>query len=281
MEKVVCFGAGGGVIKLKNEIKKQFKIIGYTDNDNQRWGEYIDNIKIFSPDEAIRLDYDYIVITSIPGLEPIRQQLLKMGITKGKIITSYVELPIEARKTFLKSLSLFDLVYPKEASCAEVGVFEGEFAKYINEYFPSRRLHLFDTFEGFDQRDIDRENNKNKRKQKGVYGNTSVDLVMNKMMYPYNVYIHKGYFPDTVYGGGTSEKYCFVNLDLDLYLPTYEGLMYFSKRMVKKGVILVHDYFAETFDGPRRAVDEFLEKDNMRLNILPIGDGLSVAIVGF
>ena len=44
-----------------------------------------------------------------------------------------------------------------KGECAEAGVFEGDFAKWINQYFPDRKLYLFDTFEGFDMRDIEKE----------------------------------------------------------------------------------------------------------------------------
>src|ERR1022692_3821606 len=41
-----------------------------------------------------------------------------------------------------------------EGSVAELGVYKGKFARYINQYFPKRSLYLFDTFEGFDNRDV-------------------------------------------------------------------------------------------------------------------------------
>ena len=44
-----------------------------------------------------------------------------------------------------------------EGSVAELGVYKGKFARYLNQYFPDRLLYLFDTFEGFDNRDIIRE----------------------------------------------------------------------------------------------------------------------------
>src|ERR1700722_19767253 len=40
---------------------------------------------------------------------------------------------------------------------AELGVYKGKFAKYINQYFPERKFYLFDTFTGFDKRDIEKE----------------------------------------------------------------------------------------------------------------------------
>src|SRR4051812_35726084 len=39
-------------------------------------------------------------------------------------------------------------------SVAELGVYKGKFARFINQYFPQRSLFLFDTFEGFDKNDI-------------------------------------------------------------------------------------------------------------------------------
>ena len=53
---------------------------------------------------------------------------------------------------------------------------------------------------------------------------------------------------------------------------------FFSDVLSPNGVILVHDYFAENFEGPRVAVDEFCSKDN-RFKKIPIGDGISICLV--
>ena len=37
---------------------------------------------------------------------------------------------------------------------AELGVYQGAFAAEIGRLFPDRRLYLFDTFEGFDEQDL-------------------------------------------------------------------------------------------------------------------------------
>ena len=86
----------------------------------------------------------------------------------------------------------------------------------------------------------------------------------------------KGYFPETTVG--IEEAFCFVNLDFDLYNPTYAGLEYFYPRMSKGGVILIHDYFSVGWTGVKQAVDEFVLKTN-DAKLLSIGDGLSVALV--
>lgn len=56
---------------------------------------------------------------------------------------------MESRQIFLQNLAGILDSYEQEASVAETGVFQGEFAKWINQYFPNCVLHLFDTFQGF------------------------------------------------------------------------------------------------------------------------------------
>lgn len=52
--------------------------------------------------------------------------------------------------------------------------------------------------------------------------------------------------------------------------------------MKKDGVILVHDYFATNFRGPKRAGDEFMQLTEAKnLSMCPIGDGISILITGF
>ncbi|WP_257007056.1 TylF/MycF family methyltransferase [Helicobacter pullorum] len=72
-------------------------------------------------------------------------------------------------------------------------------------------------------------------------------------------------------------QFKFVNLDVDLYQPILSGLQYFYPKMVKDGVILVHDYFHPFYTGTKKAVDEFAVEMNLRT--LPIGDAFSVMIV--
>ena len=90
--------------------------------------------------------------------------------------------------------------------------------------------------------------------------------------------IKKGFFPESA--KNINEKFCFVNLDMDLYNPTLMGLEWFGNRMIKGGCILVHDYFSETFMGVRQAVNEYLE-NHKNIYYLPIGDGISIALVGY
>lgn len=208
-------------------------------------------------------------------MNSIKEQCLQMGIKEKMIITSYVEKPLETRRIFLKNFAKLLEELDEEGECAEAGVFEGDFAKWINTYFNNKLLYLFDTFKGFDERDIKNEHGLSSAK-KGDYDNKSIETIMKKMPYPEKCLIYKGYFPETAQN--VKEKFCFVNLDMDLYKPTYNGLKFFFDKMTEHGIILVHDYFAENFREPKKAVDQFIKEYEGKISILPIGDGISVAL---
>ncbi|MGN6532061.1 MAG: TylF/MycF/NovP-related O-methyltransferase [Ginsengibacter sp.] len=151
---------------------------------------------------------------------------------------------------------------------AEVGVYKGKFAKYINQYFPSKKLYLFDTFEGFDKKDIQAEKKLGLNDANQDFSNTSVDLVIKNMPFPKQCIIKKGFFPQTT--AGIEDAFVFVNLDTDLYEPIYQGLIYFYPRMVKGGYIFVHDVNNDSYKGAAKAVERFSSEQG--ISFLPIPD---------
>ncbi len=159
-----------------------------------------------------------------------------------------------------------------EGSAAELGVYRGDFAKHINAALPDRTLFLFDTFEGFDKRDLTHDI-KNKFSDDSVnFIDTSVDKVMKQMPFPDKCQIIKGYFPDSL--GCISQKdditYALISIDADLYQPIYEGLCYFYPRLSEGGYIIVHDYHCTKFRGAKEAVQEFAR--NYSVKYVPVAD---------
>jgi len=278
--KIILFGAGASGRMLYDELSPKNEITAFVDNDPGKWDKELRGIKIYEPKEyLLSAQYDAVVISAFCGLKEIHQQCLELGIPKDKIITSFFEPSQEARKAFLKNLSQVLAEYEQRAEVAEAGVYRGEFAKWINFYFPNRILHLFDTFEGFDARDLEAERqNAFSGEEKGHFSDTSVELVLAQMPYPKQCRIHKGYFPDSA--EGLEHRFCFVNLDLDLYLPVYNGLLFFKDRMTEQGVILVHDYYSSGYKGARAAVEQFLAECNGTIYKYPIGDDASILLAG-
>jgi O-methyltransferase len=158
---------------------------------------------------------------------------------------------------------------------AELGVYKGEFAKEINSLFPDRKLFLFDTFEGFDKKDIDAELKNSFSSGKQDFSDTSVESVLAKMKYKENCIVKKGFFPESA--AGVDEKFSFVSIDADLYQPIYSGLHFFYPKLNSGGYIFVHDFNNEEYKGAREAVIKFCSENNC--SYVPIGDIGGTAII--
>lgn len=162
---------------------------------------------------------------------------------------------------------------------AVLGVYRGDTSAVINSAFKDDKLYLLDTFEGFSEKDLEIENKEKFSKVRANYelSDTSIDIVKDKLPYPDNCEFIKGYFPETTSCLPDDTKYKFVNIDVDLYKPILDGLEYFYPRMVREGVILVHDYFNPSFVGATKAIDEFALK--YKLDFMPVDNGISVYFI--
>ena len=158
---------------------------------------------------------------------------------------------------------------------AEVGVYKGQFAKYLNRIFPDRTLFLFDTFEGFTDEDMKVEKDNKLGTQHQDFANTSVELVLSKMEHRDKCVVKKGWFPESL--EGLEDSFCFVSLDADLYKPIYDGLEYFYPRLSKGGYIFVHDYNNKNYEGAKSAVKTFCKK--MNITCVPMSDTWGSAII--
>ena len=143
-----------------------------------------------------------------------------------------------------------------QGNVAELGVFQGEFAQYINRIFPDRKLYLFDTFEGFVENDMKNEKINDYHFTDAItFDETSTNIVLKKMKYKENCVIKKGYFPATA--KDVEDTFAFVNIDVDLSEPTYNGLCWFYPRLEKGGYIFVHDYNHRDWTGAKVGVKKF------------------------
>jgi len=163
-------------------------------------------------------------------------------------------------------------------SIAEVGVYKGTTAGLFHKLLPNKKIYLFDTFEGFDKRDIA---NKHENSKRGLASSTqfetSIESVRKFVGKSSLVELFPGYFPDTAKDINPGEKYAIVHLDADLYAPQASGLEYFYSKMTTGGVMIIHDCNNE-FTGSRRALDEFfIDKPEIPI-IIPDKSGSAVVV---
>lgn len=237
--------------------------------------------KVIPQEKIADAEFDRVFILSPLHLELMYNNLTqKYNVPENKIERGYMDYINRAREKFVFNVAQMQRKKGLSGDVAEGGVFRGDFSKIINAAYPESKLYLFDTFEGFDERDYENDIKVRKvlelsGKQKyDHYANTSVELVLGKLPFPEKAVVRKGYFPETA--GGVDGEFVLVNLDFDLYAPIKAGLEFFYPKMKKGGVIMVHDYYNHNFDADR-AVDEFCGEHG--LIPISIGDLLSVAIV--
>jgi Macrocin-O-methyltransferase (TylF) len=137
---------------------------------------------------------------------------------------------------------------------AELGVYRGNSAALLAHYarIYHRTVLLFDTFEGFDQRDL-----------VGVdgfklneFGDTSLDQV-RELVGDKNVRFIQGRFPESIPPELHTSRLCLAHIDCDLYEPAKAGLEFFYPRLSPGGILIIHDYANPYWGGIKRAVDEY------------------------
>lgn len=159
-----------------------------------------------------------------------------------------------------------------EGSTAECGVYKGYFSNMISRFFPDRKLYLFDTFEGFDSRDIavERESHYSDEgpQWESFLNDSSVEIALNNIGYRYNAIVRKGWFPETTVDL-EDEQFAFVSLDTDVYNPIYAGLDFFYPRMSPGGVIFIHDFRIWDNKGVPTAVMNYCKKNKVSYVTIP------------
>lgn len=277
MKKAILFGASNGGIRIFYLLSKEYEVVAFSDNNKEKQGKYLFGKPIINPINIKNYDYDFIIITNKFGKEIKKQLIDDYGVEKENIIDYYTNNFYDFRIGILRMVA--DEINRKnlKGNVAELGVYLGEFAQYINEEFSKSKLYLFDTFEGFNKEDVNFDKEKGYSiSEQGEYNNSDINSVLNKMKYKENCIVKKGYFPQTA--EGLDESFIFVSLDVDLYKPTYEGLKYFYPRMVTGGYIFIHDYNNIFYSGVKKALDDYCELKDIKY--IPICDlGGSVVIV--
>ena len=162
-----------------------------------------------------------------------------------------------------------------KGNVAELGVYKGKFARYINQYFSDRLFYLFDTFEGFDSRDVNAETAKNFSSGEQDFSDTSVEGVLQRMPFRDKCKAVKGFFPESA--RDVNDSFVFVSLDADLFEPLYNGLIFFYPKLVAGGYIFIHDFNNDAYPGARKAVEQFCSEQN--ISFLPIPDLGGSAII--
>lgn len=161
-----------------------------------------------------------------------------------------------------------------EGDFAELGVWKGNSAAILADYAArsGKRLFLFDTFSGFDQRDIVGVDHDHKLE----FANTSIDFVRQTVGHSEVTTYLPGFFPDTVTDEVRNRTFALVHIDCDLYEPMKAALDFFYPRMPRGGMLILHDYSSGTWVGATQAVDEFYKANGEFISLWPDKSGTAI-----
>ena len=233
------------------------------------------------------MNKDYGFVETVLGREYAEIVKRRYHVVRG--VEAYGDLFLEDEKgayydTDYVRIKSFELAVKEirkrklEGAVAEVGVFRGEFAQYINQAFPNSTCYLFDTFEGFNANEALSEMKSGNCTDAFVeaYKQTNIGTVLGRMKYLDNVVIKQGYFPESL--DGLEDKFIFVSLDVDFENSIYEGLKYFYPRVRGGGIIFVHDYNSDLL-GVEKAVDRYEQEEQIRLCKMPLCDANGTMVI--
>lgn len=258
MKTIVLYGAGQLGRMVSNLAGENYRVLCFADGNPQKHHGRLNGIEILSPEESAALNPDVICLCAAgeQRRNEMRQRLIRAGY-RGVITDTDAMGLFDPRFGTMRLLARQIDAMEITGDVAELGVFRGGFASQINAVFPDRQLLLFDTFEGFDSRDVDIEQIKSCSGAKiGDFSDTGIETVRAVLPHPEKAEFRKGWFPDS-FDGCEDRTFAFVSIDADLYAPTAAALPIFYDRLSPGGAIMIHDYDSDRFAGAGQAVREF------------------------
>ena len=160
-----------------------------------------------------------------------------------------------------------------EGDIWECGVYKGGTAAMMaailrDNKMPSKKLYLFDTFEGMPKTDSALDAH-----TEGDFCDTSVEAVAAYVGSPDQCVIRKGFIPNT-FQGLESAKIAFAHIDVDIYKSILDSLNFIWPRLSRGGFIVFDDYGFPSCPGARVAVDEFFVGKSSIPLCLPTGQAI-------
>lgn len=216
----------------------------------------------FTTFRRLQLELQRVAAAGSYGLTNYRHPLRREALRVARAAQS------STAATPLECVELFNAVRAVEkidGDMAEAGVAGGGTALVMLRGSRSKRLHLFDTFEGLPHAEGEFDH--------GEFA-VSADAVRSSLAaHAARLTLHVGVFPASAVGL-EGLRFSFVHLDLDLYDSTRDALEWFWPRIEPGGILLSHDY--PLSPGVVQAFDEFFAKD--RAAFVPLSGNQAIAV---
>lgn len=278
MKTVILAGLDNLVFAMTDVLNpKNMKLVGIASEIKEAWNIYdedgtlleeIKELPIMPLETAVTYESDCMVLVAgnKEDEEALKYMVYRTGY-QGEVRSLFdISEEFALKTSVLRRVSRRLDELGVEGAIADLGAYRGDISWQLNAMMPERKLYLFDTFTGYDERDIAKEQQLQlSEAQAGTYSLSNNELehlnerILGRMPYADMVEIRPGWFPETAFDL-EDEKYAMVHIDTGLYAPTYSGIQYFFPRMSKGGVILVSGYTNGKSQSVCQAVRDLEEK---------------------
>ena len=91
-EKVYIFGSSQRGVEILHQLRSEYEIVGFVDNDESKWGKTVDGVLVYSPNELILCETKYLVLIASIYHKEIAKQLDALGISNYCNVEEYSQL---------------------------------------------------------------------------------------------------------------------------------------------------------------------------------------------
>ncbi len=177
-------------------------------DENGAVREVIDEIPVMPLDAAVTYEPDCIMLASgNPEDEEKLKYLLFRSDYRGEVVSLYDFFSgVSPRTAAIRKLSWRLSELGIEGATADLGCYRGDISWQMNALMPERKLYLYDTFTGYDSRDVAKELEDGYSDVKANdYSFSAKELenveqvLLCRMPYPEKVIIRKGWFPESAF----------------------------------------------------------------------------------
>ena len=106
MNSAVIFGATGTGKRVFSEVKEKYNVLYFIDEDPSLTGKDNYGVPIYEVKHVLSERPDVVIMGKLTGLDESVEFLIENGFDEYRIITNYVDLPIRARMSCLKNISV-------------------------------------------------------------------------------------------------------------------------------------------------------------------------------
>jgi len=167
----------------------------------------------------------------------------------------------------------------------EIGCYRGYTTvflnKHLNEIAPGKRYHAIDTFGGFVAKDVAHE--KSARGKSSAHDTRALQkFTINSQCWFDRTMSHNGItrvkshaMPVQDFVAEPGARFCFVMIDVDLYLPTKVAVEKFWPLLSPGGVLVIDDCQEHhVYDGSRQALEEFSKTTSSAFEVVDFKLGI-------